>query len=99
MKASTLPIEKNSLDKVLKKAQEGQLVFLTKRGQVRFALAAADDFDREVAALRDNPDFVAFLAGCRERARTRPLKTLEEIEEKYGLASGKRKPAKKRKTA
>jgi antitoxin (DNA-binding transcriptional repressor) of toxin-antitoxin stability system len=99
LKTETLELEGTTLMDAVKRAKNGHIVFLTKKGQVRFALTPADDFDREVASLRNNAEFMAYLTACEERARTGPLKSLAEIEEKYGINAGKRKPAKKRKTA
>ena len=98
MKTIRVSIERTTLDALLELAADDHAVFLTKGGHVRFALARADDMDREAAALVSNHEFMAMLTRFEKRGRTRPGKTLAEIEAKYGMNSGKRKPAKKRKT-
>jgi hypothetical protein len=99
MKTVRVPIERTTLEDVLKLAAADHAVFLTKRGHVCFALATADDMDQEAAALVSNHEFMAMLTRFRERGRAGPRKSLAEMEAEYGLNSGKRKPAKKRKTA
>jgi len=72
-----------TLERLLEEARRGQVVFLTDSGSVRFALVPADEGDQEVMALRANQDFMAFLANCEERARTRPRKTLQQLREEF----------------
>lgn len=79
MKALSLEAEGLTLDRVLRGAADGEVVFLTLGDETRYALAVADDGDREVAALRSNAKFMADLTDCRRRARTEPLTTHEEI--------------------
>jgi hypothetical protein len=83
MKPASLAVEKTTLDGVLKKVEQGQLVFLTKEGEVRFAVTTADDFDREVNALQNNAEFMDYLAACKKRAHSRPRKSLAEMRELY----------------
>jgi antitoxin (DNA-binding transcriptional repressor) of toxin-antitoxin stability system len=77
----TVPLESEglSLEGLLQEASRGEVVFLTADGQTRFALIPADDGDREVASLRSNAEFMAYLTASAERARTGPRKTLREI--------------------
>ena len=84
MKTISLDSKSLPLEKLLSEAAQGEVVFLTTQGQTRFALVSADEGDQEVCALKSNPEFLAYLTGAEERARTRPRKTLQEIRELYG---------------
>ena len=95
MKPVSVPVDKATLKSVLQKAGRGQIVFLTEEGEVRFAVSAADDLDLEAAALRSNPEFMAYLAECKERAHSRPMKSLAEMRELYDKPASRRKPTKK----
>lgn len=95
MKPVSLPVEKVTLVNVLKKASHGQVVFLTKEGEVRFAVTQADDMDREAAALRSNSEFMAYLARSKVQAHARPGKTLAEMRELYGKPQNRRQAARK----
>jgi len=64
-----------------------------------FPVPKGDDLDAKAAALRNNPECMAYLASCKERAHTRPTKSLEEMRKLYDKPEPRRKPAKKRKTA
>lgn len=85
MKPVSLDSESTSLSQAIAAASGGNIVFLTKDGETRFALLPADDGDRETCALRSNAEFMAYLTELEERARTRPRKSLREICERYGL--------------
>ena len=50
-----------------------------------------DDMDREVLAIRNNPELMAYIDACFERTRKGPRKTIEEIRAKYGIPRRKRK--------
>ncbi|MEO6812117.1 MAG: hypothetical protein ABI353_23660 [Isosphaeraceae bacterium] len=79
MKTVSLDSKGLTLERILQEAADGDVVFLTEGNQTRFALVAVDDGDREVLALRSNPEFMAFLDDCQERARTRPRKSLKDV--------------------
>ena len=72
-----------TLEGLLHEAAEGEVVFLTADGMPRFALVAVDEGDREAFALRSNPEFMAYLSECKERARRGPRKSLQEIRKIY----------------
>ncbi len=88
MKTVSLPVEGLTLEQVLQEAAQGRIVFLTSGGYVQFAVAPADDGDEEITALRSNPDFLTYLTECAERARSRPRKTLRQMQELYGQPTG-----------
>jgi antitoxin (DNA-binding transcriptional repressor) of toxin-antitoxin stability system len=76
-----------TLEHVLREAAGGEVVFLTASGEARFALVAVDEADREVFALRSNPEFLAYLDACRERAKAGPRKSLREMRESCGAGA------------
>lgn len=84
MKTISLDAKTVTLEQLLQEASEGEVVFLTSRGQTQFALVPADEGDREVCALKSNAEFMAYLTEAEERARTRPRKSLKQIRELYG---------------
>ena len=90
MKTPTLDANDLTLDGLLRAAADGEVVFLTSRGEAKFALVAVDDGDQEVLALRSNADFLAYLDACKSRARTQPRITLAEIREHFGDDAGER---------
>jgi hypothetical protein len=87
MKTVSLPVEGLSLERLLQEASGGDVVFLTANGQVRFALVPAEEGDEEIHAIRSNSELMAYLAGCAERARTGPRKSLQQIRDKYGSSA------------
>jgi hypothetical protein len=44
-----------------------------------YKIEFSDEGDREALALKSNPEFMAFLSECQDRARARPRKSLKEI--------------------
>ena len=81
MKTQTLPIEGLTLERLLEEAGHGEVLFLTSQGNVRLVVLPADEGDVEAVAVRDNPELMAYLAVCSERARTQPRKTLQQLRE------------------
>jgi len=79
LKTMTLDSPDLTVDKLLREAAEGDVVYLTSGGLPRFALVALDEGDQEVFALRSNAEFMAYLDQCKERARQGPRKTLQEL--------------------
>jgi uncharacterized protein (UPF0254 family) len=77
-----------TLEHVLQEAAGGDVVFLTAGGEARFALVAIDEEDREVFTLGSNPEFLAYLDACRERAKSGPRKSLREMRVSNGVRSG-----------
>ncbi|HEX8199416.1 MAG TPA: hypothetical protein VF590_02935 [Isosphaeraceae bacterium] len=84
MKTVDLDCREHTLEHILREAADGEVVFLTTGGETRFALVAVDDADREVMALRSNPEFLAYLDACRGRAKAGPRKTLRELRQSFG---------------
>jgi len=81
MKTIAIDAADLTIEHLLSEAGGGEVVFLTSGGEARFAIVAVDEGDREAAALRSSPDFMAYLDACSERARRGPRKTLAEIRE------------------
>lgn len=88
MKTLSLDANGLTLERLLQEATGEEVVFLTERGQVRFALVPADDGDEEVRAMQSNADLMEYLARCAERARQGPRKSMRQIREQFGLPSG-----------
>jgi hypothetical protein len=98
VKKVTLPIEGLTLAQLLQEAAKHDVVFLTAKGKIRFALMPAEEGDEEVCALKSNPEFMAYLTESKERAKTAPRTSLKEIREIFGIAvetSNSRKGTKK----
>jgi len=76
MKTIDLKKEKLDLDGVIKIARREPVLLVTPDGK-EFCIAEADDFDREVEALRGSQAFQRFLD---ERSASTKRITLEEIE-------------------
>src|SRR5437016_879173 len=85
MKLRTLAIEDLTLERLLSEKARTDALFLTRRGKVRYVLLRADDGDQEVCALRNNPDFMAYLEECIERAKKGPTYSIEEIRAHFGI--------------
>ncbi len=85
MKHRTEAIEGLTLDRLLKDAAPMGAVFLSRKGRIRYVLMHADDGDQEVCALRNNPEFMAYLEQCTERALKGPRYTLEDVKARLGL--------------
>jgi hypothetical protein len=85
MKTTTLPIEGLNLDQLLQEAGTQDVVFLRSNGEIKFALMHADDSDQEAYALKSNPEFMAYLTECHQRAESEPRFSLEQVREMYGL--------------
>lgn len=62
-----------------------EIVYLTRAGQTRFAVVPFDEGDEEVLAMQKNSELMAYIAGCVERARKGPTKSLEEIKAALGI--------------
>jgi hypothetical protein len=83
--AGTTESAKLAGEDIFREAAGGEVVFLIEGGEARFALVAVDEADREVFALWSNPEFLAYLDSCRERAKSGPRKSLREMRESYGV--------------
>jgi hypothetical protein len=98
MKKTILPIERLTLEQTLQQAAKHDVVFLTAKGKIRFALMPADEGDEEICALKSNPEFMAYLTESKERAKTAPRTSLKEIRDTFGISvpsSNSRKRANK----
>ena len=77
MKTVDLAQHKLDVEQLLALARQGPVLLLTAEGE-EFCLAEADDFDREVEALRNSRAFQQFLDERSKDTRTIPLEELEE---------------------
>ena len=94
MKTTTLPIEGLYIDRLLEEAGNQDVVFLRTNGEIKFALMRADEGDQEACALKSNPEFMAYLTDCHQRADSEPRFTLDQVRTLYGLpASGSNGPS------
>jgi hypothetical protein len=69
------------LHELLRLAGENNLILRTADGK-EFLLAEIDDFEREVALVRQNPELMELLE---ERSKPGPTLTLAEVRESLGL--------------
>jgi hypothetical protein len=76
MKTVNLEKERLDLEGVINLARKEPVLLLTPDGK-EFFISEADDFDREVEALRKSPTFQRFLE---ERSKSKRRIPLEEIE-------------------
>ena len=89
MKTVKVEDEKLNLQDVIKLARKEPVVLLTADGK-EFVLAAADDFERELEALRGSHAFQRFLE---ERSKSASRVSLEDIESEIDREiTGRRKP-------
>jgi hypothetical protein len=93
MKHRTLAIEGLDLQRLLDEGRRTPAVFLSKKGKVRYVLLHADDGDQEVCAIRNNPELMAYLEECTERAVKGPRHTLEEVKARFGIDTSTGAPA------
>ena len=90
MKTVKVDEEKLDLQKAIDMARKEPVVLLTADGK-EFVLVEADDFDREVEALRGSQAFQCFLEG---RSKSVSRVSLEEIEAEIDKElAAQRKPA------
>ena len=87
MKTLSLDSKSLTLEHLLEEAAQGEVVFLTSGGQTRFALMSADEGDEEAYALKSNAEFMAYLTEAEQRARTRPRKSMQEIQQLYHVSA------------
>ncbi|MBI1832829.1 MAG: type II toxin-antitoxin system prevent-host-death family antitoxin [Planctomycetes bacterium] len=91
MKTLAIEKEKRSIAEVLSAEDGKDVIYLTKKGRPAYALVPLDEMDREILAIRNNPELMAYLDACSERARTGPCKSIEQIREELGIPRRKRK--------
>jgi len=85
MKTIDLAQHKLDVEQILELARQGPVLLLTADGE-EFCVAEADDFEREVEALRNSRAFQQFLDERSKDKRTFPL---EELEKEWEKADGK----------
>jgi hypothetical protein len=79
MKTIAIETEKRPLEAWLPREGSEEVVYLTREGRARFVLVPLDEGDEEVLAMQQNDRLMAHIAGCVERARNGPTKTLAQI--------------------
>ena len=85
MKTIDLAQHKLDVEQIPELARQGPVLLLTADGE-EFCVAEADDFEREVEALRNSRAFQQFLDERSKDKRTIPL---EELEKAWEKADGK----------
>ena len=85
MKTIDLAQHQLDVEQLLELARQGPVLLLTADGE-EFCVAEADDFEREVEALRNSRAFQQFLDERSKDKRTIPL---EELEKEWEKADGK----------
>lgn len=91
MKTLELENEKRTIAELLTGKNGKEVIYLTKKKRVTHALVPLDDMDREVLAIRNNPELMAYIDACSERARKGPRKSIEQIREELGIPRRKTK--------
>jgi hypothetical protein len=85
MKTIDLTQHKLDVEQLLALARQGPVLLLTAEGE-EFCVAEADDFDREVEALRNSRAFQQFLD---ERSKDKRTVSLEDLENAWEQADDK----------
>jgi hypothetical protein len=93
MKTVALEKEKRSVAELLSSENGKEVIYLTKKDRVTHAVVPLDDMDREVLAIRNNPELMAYLDACRKRARKSSGKTIEQLRRELGIPRRKRRQA------
>jgi hypothetical protein len=81
MKVIDLKQKSPSLSQLLKMARQENLILKTRQGQ-EFVLAEADDFDREIALVRENKNLMKLLD---DRSKDKKRYSLSQVERKLKL--------------
>jgi hypothetical protein len=83
MNMKTIEIAGNTIDiqELLRLASDNNLILRTEDGK-EFLLAEVDDFEQEVALVRQQPELMAFLE---ERSKPDTTYTLDQVKEMLGL--------------
>jgi PHD/YefM family antitoxin component YafN of YafNO toxin-antitoxin module len=76
MKTIDLTQQKLDIEQLLDLARQGPVLLLTSEGE-EFCMAEADDFEKEVEALRNSRAFQHFLDERSKDKRTIPLEEIE----------------------
>ena len=97
MKAMKLPKELRSFLDVAETAKEETLVFTEKKRPVA-ALVSLRKVDRESLALSTNPEFLRIIETARKEIRAGKARSLEALENKFGVAASHKRPKRTRRT-
>jgi ABC-type methionine transport system ATPase subunit len=81
LKTIDLAIQSSSVQELLDLATEGNLILKTSDGK-EFLLAEADDFDREIAMIRQQPELMDLLD---RRSNPGATLTLDQVRAELGL--------------
>ena len=81
MKTVNIGKESLSLHEILEMASKENLILKTPEGQ-EFILAGTDDFDKEIALIRQHDELMQFL---NHRSKTTKTYTLNQVREKLDL--------------
>lgn len=88
MKTIEIEAEQRPLSELLAENQGEDVIYLTRKGQMLYALVPFDDMDEEMVAVRNNPKLMAYLDECFRRARKEPGIKLEDLKKELGLDGG-----------
>ena len=72
-------------EELLAMVSEDEPLVLTENGEGRDVLGPVDDLAWEAFSLSRNPDFMAYLEACRERADREGCISLEEARRRLGV--------------
>ena len=81
MKTIDLTTQSPSVEELLHLAADGNLILKTSDGK-EFVLAEVDDFDKEIALVRQNPDLMDLLD---QRSNPGQTFTLDQVRAELGL--------------
>lgn len=79
MNTINIDTESRPLTEWLPQEDSEEVVYLTRNGRPRFVVVPLDEGDEEVLAVQKNARLMEYIAGCVERARKGPTKSLAEI--------------------
>ena len=92
-----MPKELQSFLDVAETAKEETLVFTDKKRPVA-ALVSLRKVDRESLALSTNPEFLRIIETARKEIRAGKARSLEALENKFGVAASHKRPKRTRRT-
>jgi hypothetical protein len=75
------------LSELIKLAKKSP-VFITEKGETRYALVAVDEADIEAYSLGSNKEFIAYLQAARERARREGTISIDEMRRRLNIPKG-----------
>ena len=81
MKTIDLTTQSPSVEELLHLATEGNLILKTSDGK-EFVLAEVDDFDKEIALVRQNPELMELLD---QRSKSGQTFSLDQVRAELGL--------------